>query len=119
MNLRKQMLVMFLVMGLIVLVHCGDKKNNKNKLKTKQHPENKQILFGTDIESRETDPPNFVRLLIMRLIYGLAVQMGVEDRLAGVLNGVFVPPNADDDFDDGDGLGLGDIEDVGGDLFDF
>lgn len=75
--------------------------------------------FINDPESRETDPPNFVRLVVMRLIYGLAAQMGIEDRLSGVLNGIFVPPNAEDDdygggFDD-------DIGDFGGagDLFDF
>lgn len=75
--------------------------------------------FINDPESRETDPPNFVRLVVMRLIYGIAAQMGIEDRLSGVLNGIFVPPNAEDDdygggFDD-------DIGDFGGagDLFDF
>lgn len=76
--------------------------------------------FITDPESRETDPPNFVRLAVMRLIYGIAAQMGVEDRLSGVLNGIFVPPNAEDDDDYGGGFG----DDVGGfggadDLFDF
>lgn len=75
--------------------------------------------FINDPESRETDPPNFVRLVVMRLIYGLAVQMGIEDRLSGVLNGIFVPPNAEDD-DYGGGFG-DDVGDFGGagDLFDF
>lgn len=65
--------------------------------------------FFSDPQSRETDPPNFVRLVVMRLIYGFAVQMGLEDRLSGVLNGIFVPPNAEDDY----GGGFGD------DLLDF
>jgi len=86
--------------------------NGKRKTKSKG-----QKQFS--LQSRETDPPNFVRLLLMRLIYGIAVQIGAEDRLAGFLNGIFVPPNADDE--DGFG-GLGDIlGGIGGgdDLLDF
>lgn len=72
--------------------------------------------FFSDPQTRETDPPNFVRLVVMRLIYGLAVQMGFEDRLSGVLNGIFVPPNAeDDDYGGGFGADLGDFG--GGDGF--
>ncbi|XP_055379602.1 uncharacterized protein LOC129610860 [Condylostylus longicornis] len=77
------------------------------------------------IGSKEATPQGFIRLLIMRLIYGIATQMGVEDRISGLFNGAFVPPNADDDdfsFDfglsDNSGGGLfggGGIED----LFDF
>lgn len=43
-------------------------------------------------ETRETSPPNFVTLLFMRLIYGIATQMGFEDRLPGFV----APPNADE-----------------------
>lgn len=69
--------------------------------------------FFADPQTRETNTPNFVRLVVMRLIYGLAVQMGFEDRLSGVLNGIFVPPNADED--DYGGFGA----DIGDDLLDF
>lgn len=31
----------------------------------------------------------------MRLIYGIASTIGLEDRLENTLNGAFVPPNAD------------------------
>lgn len=49
----------------------------------------------------------------MRLIYGIASSMGLEDRLSGILGGFFVPPGADDDYsdygDDDDGL-FGDVD---------
>lgn len=108
-----------LAIGLVALCigGCCATTSTARKAPTAAQDYAKQFL--TDPESRETDPPNFVRLVIMRLIYGIAAQMGVEDRLAGVLNGIFVPPNADDD-DYGGGLGddLGDFEGAE-DLFDF
>ncbi|XP_017854394.1 uncharacterized protein LOC108607837 [Drosophila busckii] len=69
-------------------------------------------------QAASTGAPNFVRLVIMRLIYGIASTMGVEDRLEDAFNGAFVPPNSDGlgfgDFgggdDDGDGI-LGNIFD--------
>lgn len=69
----------------------------KNKLRTKlpKLKNQKQLLY----ETRETNPPNFVTLLMMRLVYGLATSMGIEDRLPDFL----APPNADD----GDFFGLG------------
>lgn len=95
----------------------------KGKLPKKTKKQTKQLVNDDALQSRETDPPNFVRLVLMRLIYGIAVQMGVEERLSGFLNGAFVPPNADGD--DGDYGGFGDVGDIGddlgggGDLFDF
>lgn len=68
----------------------------------------KQLFLGA--QGKETSTPDFVRLVVMRLIYGIASTMGLEERLEGVFNGVFVPPNADEDIfgfggaDDGDGL---------------
>lgn len=41
----------------------------------------------------------------MRLIYGLASSMGLGERLAGFLGGIFVPPGADDYGDYGDDFG--------------
>ncbi|XP_037049809.1 uncharacterized protein LOC119084079 [Bradysia coprophila] len=106
----------------ILIAVMASVANGKRKTKTKSQ---KADVVGDDrqnlLQSRETDPPNFLRLLLMRLIYGIAVQIGAEDRLAGFLNGIFVPPNADDDDGFG-GLGgfLGEIGDGGGDdLFDF
>ncbi|XP_014089414.2 uncharacterized protein [Bactrocera oleae] len=79
---------------------------------TKLADNSKQLLvFGS---GKETSPPNFVRLVVMRLIYGLASTMGLEERLEDAFNGAFVPPNADgglfsfggyDDDDDGGALG--------------
>lgn len=70
------------------------------------------VVEGKQDELRETNPPNFVRLLVMRLIYGIATQMGLEERISGVFNGAFAPPNADyDDFD------LGDLGAAGDELF--
>lgn len=63
-------------------------------------------------ERQNTNAPNFVRLVIMRLIYGIAYTMGLEDRLEDTFNGAFIPPSADNVFeigggdDDGDGEGL-------------
>ncbi|KAL5276651.1 hypothetical protein ACFFRR_002082 [Megaselia abdita] len=59
-------------------------------------------------QATETIPANFVRLLLMRLIYGFAASMGAEERLADVFNGAFVPPNADEGFD----FGFGDDDDT-------
>ncbi|KAH8394169.1 hypothetical protein KR215_003257 [Drosophila sulfurigaster] len=43
-----------------------------------------------------TSAPSFIQLVIMRLIYGIASTIGVEDRLEDTFNGAFIPPNADD-----------------------
>lgn len=54
-------------------------------------------------ERQNTNAPNFVRLVIMRLIYGIAYTMGLEDRLEDPFNGAFIPPSADNVFDIGGG----------------
>lgn len=56
------------------------------------------------LQSKETNAPNFVRLVVMRLIYGIFSLMGWEESLSGFLGGVFVPPGADDYSDYGDDL---------------
>lgn len=105
--LSKKTIVIGLILLLVItdLTECRRKKlksklkyskTNKNKLqKIHKQKSEKQLFY----ETRETNPPNFVRLVLMRLIYGIATNMGLEDRLAGVFNGAFVPPNADEDFD--------------------
>jgi len=107
---RRKVIIIVMLIALM-----ASAANGKRKTKSQS-----QKQLGTDLQSRETDPPNFVRLLLMRLIYGIAVQIGAEDRLAGFLNGIFVPPNADDDEGFG-GLGgfLGEIGGGGDDIFDF
>ncbi|XP_061393546.1 uncharacterized protein LOC133329064 [Musca vetustissima] len=64
----------------------------------------RQLILGS---GKETTAPDFIRLVVMRLIYGLATTMGVEERLEGLFNGAFVPPNADSDFFGFGGLGGG------------
>lgn len=68
------------------LKHKNNRHTKLPKLKNQ-----KQMLY----ETRETSPPNFVTLLFMRLVYGIASQMGLEDRLPGFI----APPNADDGGD--------------------
>lgn len=108
MNSRTSLIILMAVAVCLVLMvppaECRKKQPVQRKeVSTATTPpsplkdiESKQ--FFADAQSRETNTPNFVRLVVMRLIYGLAVQMGFEDRLSGVLNGIFVPPNAEDDY---------------------
>lgn len=113
--MRKLFLI---ILALVIVVSVCECRKNLKKSKLYKKPNNDKLRekqFLTDLETRETNPPNFVRLLVMRLIYGIASQMGFEERLQGFLNGAFVPPGADDgDYDLFDG---GDDDD-GGDLFD-
>lgn len=69
------------------------------------------------LRATETTPIKFITLLIMRLIYGVASTMGLSESLAGVMNGAFVPPGADDDYGDygGGGFGLFGNDDDGDD----
>ncbi|CAK9800856.1 hypothetical protein ANTRET_LOCUS7696 [Anthophora retusa] len=54
------------------------------------------------LQSKETNVVNFMRLLMMRLVFGVATAMGLGENLSGVLGGIFVPPGADDYSDYGD-----------------
>ncbi|XP_043495800.1 uncharacterized protein LOC122519995 [Polistes fuscatus] len=71
----------------IVQVECRSKK-------TKQ----------LSLQSKETNPVNFIRLLVMRLVFGVATSMGLGENISGVLGGIFVPPGAEDyaDYADDD-----------------
>lgn len=90
--------VMALLVLLIVASLCESRRRRIPKLKHKNYrhtklpklKNQKQMLY----ETRETSPPNFVTLLLFRLIYGIATQMGFEDRLPGFI----APPNADSDY---------------------
>ncbi|XP_033217372.1 uncharacterized protein LOC117173096 [Belonocnema kinseyi] len=57
----------------------------------------KQVQIA--LESKETTTTNFFRLLVMRLIFGVAAAMGWGDSFSSFLNGALVPPGADD-YDD-------------------
>ncbi|KOX77183.1 hypothetical protein WN51_10273 [Melipona quadrifasciata] len=56
------------------------------------------------LQSKETNVVNFMRLLVMRLVFGVASAMGLGENLSGVLGGIFVPPGAEDysDYADDD-----------------
>lgn len=90
-------IIILAVLTLIAISLCDARKRRiPSRLKHKYTQNSKlpklknqkQMLY----ETRETSPPNFVTLLFFRLIYGLATQMGIEDRLPGFLS----PPNADE-----------------------
>ncbi|XP_015593172.1 uncharacterized protein LOC107266810 [Cephus cinctus] len=56
------------------------------------------------LQSKETNVVNFVRLIVMRLVFGVASAMGLGENLSGVLGGIFVPPGTEeyDDYGDDD-----------------
>lgn len=94
--------IVFLILVLMIVACLCEARRRKVPSRFKQKPQKalrqskipklknqKQLLY----ETRETSPPNFVTLLIFRLVYGIATQMGLEDRLPGFI----APPNADED----------------------
>ncbi|XP_065357096.1 uncharacterized protein LOC135951383 [Calliphora vicina] len=105
-----------LVKSRTLQIHNSNSENEDNN--------SRQFLFLKGI-GRETSTPDFIRLVVMRFIYGLASSMGVEERLESLFNGAFVPPNADGDLFGfgGDGEDGGDFDEAalaglfGGDAF--
>ncbi|XP_023026109.2 uncharacterized protein isoform X1 [Leptinotarsa decemlineata] len=90
--------LMILLVVLVILLNCCDgRKRKKNS---------KQMI----LRQKETNPVNFIRLAVMRLIYGIATRIGLGDQISEALNGAFVPPGVDD-YDYGEGFGLGDQDD--------
>ncbi|XP_044260489.1 uncharacterized protein LOC123008636 [Tribolium madens] len=85
---------------LIVIILCvADAKNRKKNSK------------GMILRQKETNAINFLRLAIMRLVYGVATRLGFGEQIAEALNGAFVPPGVDDyDYEGGD-YGLLDRDD--------
>lgn len=98
MRLRKIVLILIVLIVAASLCEAARRRRipsrQKQKLKNNRLTKlpklknQKQMLY----ETRETSPPNFVTLLFMRLVYGIATQMGFEDRLPGFI----APPNADE-----------------------
>ena len=95
MKWNKKLIIIIFILFVICL--CEAKKRRIPSRHKQKQPQKiirnpklpkKQLLY----ETRETSPPSFVTLLVLRLIYGLATQMGIEDRLPGFLS----PPNADE-----------------------
>lgn len=96
MKLSRKLLLMILVLFIVASLCEARRRRIPTKLKHKNHQHTKlpklknqkQLLY----ETRETSPPNFVTLLLFRLVYGIASQMGMEDRLPGFI----APPNSED-----------------------
>lgn len=84
----------FLFVLLCVFNLCEMKKRKMD------YPTEKQLT----LQRKETTPVDFTRLLVMRVVYGLAKVMGLQEPVSELLNGALVPPGADDDgdFDDDD-----------------
>ncbi|KAK9496870.1 hypothetical protein O3M35_012913 [Rhynocoris fuscipes] len=76
-----QISILFLIL-VITKSECSDRA-------MKKHP-------------RETNLVNFVRLLVLRLIYGFATMLGLQDSISEVANGALVPPGVEDDYSFGD-----------------
>ena len=97
MKLSRKLLMVILVLLIIASLCESRKRRIPSRIKHKNHRQTKlprlknqkQMLY----ETRETSPPNFVTLLLFRLVYGIATTMGIEDRLPGFI----APPNAEED----------------------
>nr|XP_023026109.1 uncharacterized protein LOC111514110 [Leptinotarsa decemlineata] len=92
----RQLMILLVVLA-ILLNFCDGRKRKKNS---------KQMI----LRQKETNPVNFIRLAVMRLIYGIATRIGLGDQISEALNGAFVPPGVDD-YDYGEGFGLDDQDD--------
>ncbi|XP_060532889.1 uncharacterized protein LOC132705929 [Cylas formicarius] len=64
----------------------------------------KKSSKGMALRQKETNIVNFIRLAVMRLIYGVATRVGLGEQISEVLNGAFIPPGAEDYDDYGGGL---------------
>lgn len=89
-----------IILLLVVLVATVCDARRRRYGRRKHHVPSRKTLKQLEYEARETNTPNFVRLVLMRLVYGIATQMGIEDRLDDAFGGAFVPPNAIEESDD-------------------
>ncbi|XP_063368395.1 uncharacterized protein LOC134656802 [Cydia amplana] len=83
----------FLILLTLCLVFSSCEMKRK---KVRDYPTEKQLT----LQRKETTPVDFTRLLVMRVVYGVAKMMGFQEQVGNVLNGALVPPGADDDDDD-------------------
>ncbi|XP_065166753.1 uncharacterized protein [Atheta coriaria] len=101
---RSPVFKLFILLLIIVLITYSDAKRKKNK-KFGKNASNKMIL-----RQKETNAVDFIRLAVMRLIYGIASRFGLGEQISGALNGAFVPPGVDPEYsdygDDDGGFGL-------------
>lgn len=109
MSLPLRTITVSIVIVMILLASCEARRKRFPKTESAidaKSGHTRQSALSKRLELRETNPPNFFRILVMRLIYGFAAQMELEDRVSDWFNGAFVPPNADDGFGFG---GFGDF----------
>ncbi|GLH01459.1 hypothetical protein R5R35_004324 [Gryllus longicercus] len=76
---------LLLLILLTVSCECKQKKGKKSE---------KQV------QSRETNIFNFLRILFLRLVYGIATSLGFGESISNFWGGAFVPPGVQDDYDD-------------------
>ncbi|XP_046387077.1 uncharacterized protein LOC124156529 [Ischnura elegans] len=85
---RLMCVIVVTVVLLTTMAECGSRRKRRKKL-----AENKG----------ETNIFDFVRLLTLRLIYGVASMMGFQEGISDFMGGILVPPGADYDYDYGGG----------------
>ncbi|XP_017779231.1 PREDICTED: uncharacterized protein LOC108564659 [Nicrophorus vespilloides] len=91
-KMLKTALILALVLAVLV--------NTEAKRKRKSASDKAMIL-----RQKETNAVDFIRLAVMRLIYGIATRIGLGEQISEALNGAFVPPGVDDDYSDYNGFG--------------
>ncbi|GJQ79778.1 hypothetical protein Trydic_g23248 [Trypoxylus dichotomus] len=52
------------------------------------------------LRQKETNAVDFIRLVVMRLIYGVATRIGLGEPISDALNGAFVPPGVENEYGD-------------------
>ncbi|XP_056633884.1 uncharacterized protein LOC130443337 [Diorhabda sublineata] len=82
----RTVLIIVIVICLFCACEAKKKKHSKKKL----------------LRQKETNPVDFIRLTVMRVIYGIATRVGFGEQISEALNGAFVPPGADYDSDEYD-----------------
>lgn len=92
--MKRHLVFLFILFSVFALCEMKTKKMD--------YPTEKELT----LQRKETTPVDFTRLLVMRLVYGVAKVMGFEEPVSEILNGALVPPGAedDDDFDDDEDL---------------
>ncbi|XP_018323487.1 uncharacterized protein LOC108735820 [Agrilus planipennis] len=87
MNIGKILTTTILIIVLISETNARPKKKNR-------------MTYSTVLRQKETNAVNFIRLAVMRLIYGVASRFGFQEPISEALNGAFVPPGVEDDYGD-------------------
>lgn len=68
---KKIICVIVIIVVISVLTSVTEARSYKKRIHKQENVKPKQIF-----DTRETNAPNFIRLLLMRFVYGIAAQMG-------------------------------------------